>query len=115
MQSPARRTSTGMLIATADVEDADAADMVGVFQSLLPGTPAGEARRRLARHGWNLQEALKGVEKEDGMRRRRGGGSGEGQNEGALTMADGIEPLPQRPRRAFGVKARGGGRRRALE
>ena len=24
-------------------------------------------------------------------------------------MADGIEPLPQRPRRAFGVKARGGG------
>jgi hypothetical protein len=67
MQSPARRTSTGMLIATADVDDADAADMVGVFQSLLPGTPAGEARRRLAMHGWNLQEALKGVAQEDVM------------------------------------------------
>ena len=68
MKSPARRTSTGRLIETADVEDADAAYMVGVFQSLLPGTPDGEARRRLARHGWNLQEALKGVAQEDAMR-----------------------------------------------
>jgi hypothetical protein len=41
------------------VEPADVDHMVGIFQSLLPGIDAGEARRRLAEHGWGLQAAIK--------------------------------------------------------
>ena len=32
------------LVEPVDVDDADAADMVGLFQAVLPGTPTGEAR-----------------------------------------------------------------------
>ena len=35
------------LVEPADVDDADAADMVGLFQAVLPGTPTGEARQQI--------------------------------------------------------------------
>ena len=56
MQShgPARHAADGTLVEPADVDD-----MVGLFQSLLPGIDAGEARRRLAEHHWGLQAAIK--------------------------------------------------------
>jgi hypothetical protein len=67
-EDAARRVADGTLNEPADVDDADAADMVSMFQSVLPGLPAGEARRRLAQHGWDLQKALKGAAREDAAR-----------------------------------------------
>jgi len=40
-------TSLTGLVEPADVDDADAADMVGLFQAVLPGTPTGEARHQI--------------------------------------------------------------------
>jgi hypothetical protein len=62
MQSPgpARPAADGTLVEPADVDE-----MVGMFQSLLPGVDAGQARRRLAEHGWDLQAAIKGAARED--------------------------------------------------
>ena len=62
MQSP------GSALAAADgtlVEPADVDAMVGMFQSLLPTLDAGEAQRRLAEHGWDLQAAIKWAARED--------------------------------------------------
>jgi hypothetical protein len=62
MQSPgpARAVADGTLVEPADVDD-----MEGMFQSQLPGLDAGEARRRPAEHGWDLQAAIKGAARED--------------------------------------------------
>ena len=57
---PARCAADGTLVEPADVDD-----MVCMFQSLLPALDAGEARRRLAGHGWDLQAAIKGAVCED--------------------------------------------------
>ena len=58
MQSPwlERPAADGTLVEPADVDE-----MVGMFQSLLHGLDAGEARRHLAEHGWDLQAAIKGA------------------------------------------------------
>ena len=67
---PPRRAATagGVTVGPAEVDDADAAAMAAMFEAVLPGLPAGEARRRLAAHGWDLQAALAGAAREDPAR-----------------------------------------------
>ena len=56
---PRRAAGGGATVGPAEVDDADAAEMVAMLEAVLPGLPAGEARRRLAAHGWDLQAALR--------------------------------------------------------
>jgi len=68
---PPRRAATaggGATVGPAEVDDADTEAMAAMFEAVLPGLFAGEARRRLAAHGWDLQAALAGAAREDPAR-----------------------------------------------
>ena len=68
MRAASVRRDRGAMVGPAEVDDADAAAMEAMFEAVLPDSPAGEARRRLTEHGWDLQAALADAAREEPAR-----------------------------------------------